>query len=95
MDISKSDIVMSAAGRDAGKLFYVLKVEGSFAYLVDGKIRKLESPKRKKLKHIRFVARSDTRVACKIQQDEPLLNSELRRDLAIFGQEKVRTKEAE
>ena len=95
MDISKSDIVISAAGRDEGRLFYVLKVEGNYAFLTDGKMRKVETPKRKKLKHIRFVARSDTKVACKIRQDEPLLNSELRRDLAILGQEIVRTKEAE
>ncbi len=86
MEISKSDIIVSLAGRDQGRLFYVLETDGSYALLADGKTRKLENPKRKKLKHIRFAARSDSRVAQKILAGDPVLNSELRRDLAIFGQ---------
>lgn len=87
MDISKSDIVVSLAGRDKGGLFYVLETDGTYALLADGKTRKLERPKRKKLKHIRFAARTESRVAEKIRSGDPVLNSELRRDLAIFGQE--------
>ena len=87
MDISKSDIVISLAGRDKGKLFYVIKTEDNFVYLADGKGRKLENPKRKKLKHVRRVSRTETRVATKILNGDKVLNSELRRDLATFGQQ--------
>ena len=87
MTISKSDIVISLAGRDRGKLFYVLSTEKDYALLADGKTRRLESPKRKKLKHIRFVARSDSKVAKKLYAGDAVSNSELRRDLAIIGQE--------
>ena len=37
MDISKADIIVSMAGRDKGGLFYVLRVEDGYAYLVNGK----------------------------------------------------------
>ena len=87
MDISKSDIVISLAGRDKGQLFYVVGTEENFVHLADGKGRKLENPKRKKLKHVRRVSRTDTRVAVKIQNGDKVLNSELRRDLATFGQQ--------
>ena len=87
MDISKSDIIESLAGRDKGKLFYVLDVEDNFVLIADGKGRKLENPKRKKLKHVRRVSRTETRVALKIKQGDKVLNSELRRDLATFGQQ--------
>ena len=87
MDISKSDIVLSLAGRDKGKLFYVMDTEDNFVLLADGKGRKLENPKRKKLKHVRRVSRTETRVALKIQNGDKVLNSELRRDLATFGQQ--------
>lgn len=87
MEISKSDIIISLAGRDAGQLFYVLDVQDEYVLIVDGKGRKLENPKRKKLKHVRRVSRTDSRVAQKISSGEKLLNSELRRDLAKFGQE--------
>ena len=87
MDISKSDIVLSLAGRDKGKLFYVMDTEDNFVILADGKGRKLENPKRKKLKHVRRVSRTETRVAMKILNGDKVLNSELRRDLATFGQQ--------
>ena len=87
MDISKSDIVISLAGRDKRKLFYVMDIEENFVLIADGKGRKLENPKRKKLKHVRRVSRTETRVAVKILNGDKVLNSELRRDLATFGQQ--------
>ena len=86
MEISKSDVVISTAGRDRGKLFYVIDTDGIYLTLANGKERKLEKPKQKKLKHVRKVARSRTRVAEKICSGERVLNSELRRDLAAFSQ---------
>ena len=85
MDIARSDIVKSTAGRDQGKLFFVLEVEEDFLLLADGKTRKLERPKRKKRKHTAFQAHSDCRVAEKIRSGEKLTNSELRRTLAQTG----------
>jgi len=87
MDISKSDIVISLAGRDKDKLFYVIDTEDNYVFIADGKGRKLENPKRKKLKHVRRVTRTETRVATKILNGDKVLNSELRRDLATFGQQ--------
>ena len=96
MDISKADIIVSMAGRDKGGLFYVLRVEDGYAYLVNGKQRTMENPKRKNLKHLRFAARIDSNVANKILRGDKVASSELRRDLAIYGQTlTVRTKEAE
>ena len=87
MDIAKADIVISTAGRDQGKLFYVVTTENGYAFLANGKGRKIESPKRKKLKHVRRVTRTDSRVAQKILQGDTVLNSELRRDLAQISQQ--------
>ena len=70
MEIAKSDIVRSDAGRDQGKLFVVLAVEGEYLLLADGKGRKAESPKRKKRKHVLFVAEDDSRLADKIKRSE-------------------------
>ena len=40
MEIAKANIVRSEAGRDKGKLFYVLDVDGEYLLLADGKERK-------------------------------------------------------
>ena len=84
MDIAKADIIQSDAGRDKGKLFYVLGVEGEFLLLADGKSRRVEAPKRKKRRHVLFVASEETRVSEKIKGEEKITNSELRRALAAF-----------
>lgn len=86
-DICISDVVESTAGRDAGKLFYVIGTDADFLLLVNGKDRTLEKPKRKKRKHARKVLRSETRIAEKLRCGDKVLNSELRRDLAYFSRE--------
>ena len=87
MDIAKSNIVRSDAGRDKGKLFIVMAVQGEYLLLADGKSRKVESPKRKKRKHVLFVAADETRVSQKIINNEKVTNSELRRTLAAYREE--------
>ena len=86
MDIGKSDMIVSLAGRDKGQLFFVVDTDGDFVLIADGKGRKLETPKRKKRKHIQKVLQADTRVAEKIRSGDKVLNSELRRELAVFSQ---------
>ena len=87
MEIAKSNIVRSDAGRDRGKLFVVLAAEGEYLLLADGKARKVEAPKRKKRKHVLFVADDATRLSDKIKSNEKITNSELRRTLAYYREE--------
>ena len=86
MEIDKSSLVVSKAGRDQGQLFYVIDADEQYVYLADGKSRKLEKPKRKKRKHIEQIPRTESRIAEKIRNGEKVLNSELRKELASLGQ---------
>ena len=86
MEIAKSDIVRSDAGRDRGKIFIVLAVEGEYLLLADGKSRRVESPKRKKRRHVQAAFQTESRIAEKIRNGEKVLNSELRKELASLGQ---------
>ncbi|MCL1795685.1 MAG: KOW domain-containing RNA-binding protein [Clostridia bacterium] len=51
--IESGRVVWSKAGRDAGRPFIVLTADDTFAYTVDGELRCVESPKKKKLRHLR------------------------------------------
>ena len=86
MDIDRSSLIVSKAGRDKGQLFYVVDADEQYVYLADGKSRKLEKPKRKKRKHVEQVPRTESRIAEKIRNGEKVLNSELRKELASIGQ---------
>ena len=52
MDIVKGSVVRAKAGRDKDKFFVVLQTDGEYALIADGKRRRVEHPKRKKLKSI-------------------------------------------
>ena len=85
MDIAKSNIVRSVAGRDAGSLFFVLATEGDFLLLADGKTRPVERPKRKRRKHAALLRRDGGAVSQRIRSNETITNSELRKALAAFS----------
>ena len=85
-DLQIADVVQSTAGRDKDKWFYVLDLDETYLYLVNGKDRTMKNPKRKKRKHAAKVLRSETRVAAKLLAGDKVLNSELRRDLAYVSQ---------
>ena len=84
-NIHISDVVVSTAGHDQGKLFYVIDEDANYLTLANGKDRTLDKPKQKKRRHVQKVLRSETRVAAKILSGDKVLNSELRRDLAFHA----------
>lgn len=52
MSIVKGSIVRAKAGRDKGGFFIVLDADKEFAFIADGKRRKVQHPKKKKLIHL-------------------------------------------
>ena len=58
MEIETGMVVISAAGHDCGQWFVVTDADGRYAYLADGKERRLTAPKKKNLKHIRKTDRT-------------------------------------
>ncbi|MBQ4257052.1 MAG: KOW domain-containing RNA-binding protein [Oscillospiraceae bacterium] len=45
-------VVKSLAGRDRGRFLMIVRNEGAFVWLADGRERKLSSPKKKNAAHI-------------------------------------------
>ena len=79
--IRQSDIVLSLAGHDSGKLYMAAAVEDGFVLLADGKVRRLCDPKRKKLKHAQF--QSESPLADKFRRGA-VTDKDIRRILAIY-----------
>ena len=50
--MKKGQIVFSKKGRDKGKAFVVMHFDEPYVFLVDGKLRTLDKPKKKKVMHI-------------------------------------------
>lgn len=78
---------VSRAGHDKGRMYLVLKEEGDYVYLADGRIRTVENPKKKKRKHVQPVKTGiDKALAAKIRNAQTIYNEEIK--FAI----KIRTK---
>lgn len=84
MVIELADIVRAMCGRDRGKFFVVTKVDGGFAFIADGRGRRLEKPKRKNLKHLIPVEKPGGRLAEKLSEGQKVTNAEIRRALAGY-----------
>ena len=93
MTLHPGDVVRSVAGHDRNELFLVLREEEDFVWLTDGKRRKIETPKKKRRKHVVSAGVWTHPVAGRIQNGEPVLDSEVRRALAAFRNRFSETKE--
>lgn len=66
----KGKVVISKSGRDKGNLFVIVEVEDNYVYIANGKLRKIENPKKKNIKHIQLTNKS-------LMLDEKLTNKQL------------------
>ncbi len=82
---SLGQAVYSKNGRDKGKAFLVVGIEGEYLLLADGKCRKLEKPKKKKQIHVQRINRVDLDVKEKLEKEEYLLDADLRKALKRLG----------
>ncbi len=54
-NIAAGMLARSKAGHDKGSLYLIIRTEGEYLYLADGKRRPLANPKKKKYKHIQII----------------------------------------
>ena len=77
MQIEKRQIVRSLAGHDKGEFAVIVSHDDKYAYICDGKRRKLDTPKKKKIIHLAPTAKV-------LNEDEILTNRQIIKALAIY-----------
>ena len=68
--IDKGSLVQSKKGHDLGRVYLVVDIDSTFAICVDGKFRKIENPKKKRLKHLQDLFVISHEFASKIEQNK-------------------------
>jgi len=85
LNAAVGQIVVSRAGRDAGRAFVVAKViDDLYVEICDGDPRKVEKPKRKKIKHLNITDKFAEGLAEKLKNGDRITNAEIRKALADF-----------
>lgn len=80
MNIFQGDVVVATAGKEKNQIFVVLKIEGNFCWIVDGKRLKLTKPKKKSLKHVQKASKNEFD-AQKLISGQENVNAEIRKFL--------------
>ncbi len=80
------DIVLSTMGRDSGRYYIIMEAEENYVYLCDGDFHKVDKPKKKKVKHVKYTGAVSEYVAGKIAEGTKVSNAELRRAILEFEQ---------
>lgn len=81
-------LVSSKAGHDKKQLFVIIKVEDEYVYLVDGKYKKLASPKKKNIKHVQPINYIDDELVSKLKGTNKVIDEDIKRAIKLY---KVKT----
>lgn len=80
---SVGSVVMSKAGHDEGGLFVVIKVcDSDYVLIADGKVRTLDKPKRKKIKHLKLIGTVLEEIANKLSTNAEVYDKHIKSALA-------------
>lgn len=72
-------IAVSKAGRDTGRVFVILEViDTYYVYIADGDLRKIDRPKKKKLKHLKLTDNVLDNIAEKLKKGTKVFDAEIR-----------------
>ena len=84
MEYQIGQVVYSKSGHDKGDVQMIIRVEGEYLLLADGKRRKLEKPKRKKKMHVQPTFYVENDVAAKLQTGAYLLDADIKKALKKY-----------
>jgi ribosomal protein L14E/L6E/L27E len=77
-------VVYSKCGHDKGNPFLVFLVDKEYLYLVDGKLRTVLKPKKKKMKHVQETHNVDLNIKEKLDNNLYLLDADIRKALLPY-----------
>ena len=78
------EFAKSKAGHDKDEIFVIINIEDENVYLVDGKNRNIEKPKKKKTKHIQLIHYIDSELQNKLNSNVKLQNEDIKRALKCY-----------
>lgn len=85
-DLNIGQIVKSKSGRDKGRIFLITKIiDENYVAICDGDLRKLESPKKKKVKHLIIYNTVLTEFADKLKSNKNLNDAFIRSILTPYN----------
>jgi len=85
MDVKLGALVFSKAGRDKLRPFVVVSVlDSDFVLIADGKLRRIDKPKKKKIKHLSIEELIFDEIQGKLSRNIKINDAEIRKALEVI-----------
>jgi len=90
LDVVLGQVVYSKAGRDKDRIFIVYKIiDSNYVAIVDGKLRKIDKQKVKKIKHLRLTSDIISSIKEKLENNVMVNDAEIRKALAEYKSREI------
>ncbi len=80
-------LAQSVAGHDLRKIYVIIRVEEEYVYLVDGRLKTVEKPKKKNKKHIQLIRKPQKEITKKLTNGQKIENEEIKRAIKQYLRE--------
>ena len=77
----------SLAGHDKETVYIIKKMDSEYAYLTDGKNKLIDSPKKKKIKHIQVIKKKDSNLESKHNNHISIQNEDIKKAIESSAKE--------
>ena len=74
----------SKAGHDKTKLYIIINEDLEYVYLVDGDLKPLDKPKKKRKKHIQIINKVDEIIQNKLDTKQIIYNEDIKRAIKLY-----------
>jgi len=75
-------LAKSIAGRDKGRFMVIIDIiDENYVYIVDGDLRKVENPKKKKIKHLQLLNKRADLIVEKLTKKRKVTNEDVKKAL--------------
>ncbi len=84
--LALGEVVFSLSGRDAGRFYLVTEIiDDEYVSIVDGNLRRVDSPKKKKIKHLKTEGVVIDKIREKLEQDKKIFDAEVKSALRPYN----------
>jgi len=80
----RGKLAISRSGHDKGNIYVIVKEEGEFVYVADGRLKMLENPKKKNKKHIQIIKKLPEEISELLSQNREYRNEEIKRAIKLY-----------
>ncbi len=74
----------SIAGHDKYTVYVIIDADAEYVYLSDGKIKKVDSPKKKRYKHVQIINKKDSEIELKHKKQINLIDEDIKKAIKNY-----------